>query len=578
MRSASILIAAALLSPICYSADIWVPDDYTLIQDAINAAVDGDMVIVRPGTYVENIDFVGKAITVKSEMGADVTVIDGNQAGSVVVFQSGEKELSTLEGFTLTNGYGVNNTGGGITCKNASPTISNNTILGNKTDGNGGGIYCIDSSPEITNNTIKDNSASFGCGGVYCDSSSPRIAYNTLTGNMTGGPGGGIFCYSNSHPTIANNVISRNTSDGSGGGIYCYCYSSPTITGNIIFRNSAYHGAGIFCYDLAFPTIINNLISENKALWFGGGIEIYNLFSITVSGNIITGNTANFGGGISCFLSSFTITNNIISSNTAADSGGGIRCEESSLTITNNTVTGNTANNNGGGIYCFKDSSPRIANTILWDNGAPSGRAIWIGTSADPVDLTISYSDVEGGKSSCHVDPNCTLNWGTGMIDADPLFLDPANGDFHIPFDSHCRSAGDRNAPNLPDTDFEGDPRTGLFAFPDIGADEFHTHFYVNGIVSSGSNATGVIIGWPKTNPVMLISGSEILPTPDPTPYGDLWLMPPWEHRVHFNPMPDNGVRIIDRVISTGLPPGTQIPFQALVGTELSNLWVVDIE
>jgi len=80
------------------------------IQGAINASLDGDIVVVRPGTYVENIDFgpggVPMAITVKSEMGPSVTFIDGNQAGSVVTFLSGEELDSVLDGFTLTNGSG----------------------------------------------------------------------------------------------------------------------------------------------------------------------------------------------------------------------------------------------------------------------------------------------------------------------------------------------------------------------------------------------------------------------------------------------------------------------------------------
>lgn len=90
VRSVVILVVLLGLSPITFSADIFVPDDYTKIQDAINAALDGDTIIVRPGTYVENINFSGKAITVQSEQGTAVTTIDGNQAGSVVTFQSGE--------------------------------------------------------------------------------------------------------------------------------------------------------------------------------------------------------------------------------------------------------------------------------------------------------------------------------------------------------------------------------------------------------------------------------------------------------------------------------------------------------
>jgi len=223
---------------------------------------------------------------------------------------------------------------------------------------------------------------------------------------------------------------------------------------------------------------------------------------------------------------------------------------------------GNDADQFGGGIWC-QDSYPTITNTIFWKNSAKiQGPEIYV-YSGTP---DITFCDVKGGWT------------GTGNIDADPLFIDASQGDFHIVFDSPCRSAGSRHAPGLPDVDFEGDPRTGLFAFPDMGADEFHTHFYVNGKVSSGGTATGVIIGWPQTSPVMLISGSDVLTDPMVTPYGDFWLQPPWEHRVHFQPIPNNGVRPVTRIYSGSLPPGTTLPVQALVGTELSNLCVIEVE
>ncbi len=515
MKSVVILVVLLGLSPIAFSVEIFVPDDYTKIQDAINAALDGDTIVVRPGTYVENIDFSGKAITVQSEQGAAVTTIDGNQAGCVVTFQGGEGLDSVLEGFTVTNGSGTWHMsytgGGGIYCETSSPTITNNTISNNTANGRGGGIYCYAGSPAITKNTITGNVAdnSIG-GGLFFSKSSPAIINNTFSDNRA--DWGGAIYFSNASPTIANNTISGNTAYFYGGGI-SFSGSSPIITGNTISGNTAKPGI------------------SSKAC--AGGIHFYNSTPI--------------------------ITNNIISDN-KADIAGGIYCDWSTPVITNNTISGNTAHDFAGGIWLSSPTPTYITNTILWGNVAPLDPEI-----CGKITL-VTYCDIKGG-------------WpGTGNIDADPLFLDPANGDFHIPFDSPCRSAGDRNAPNLPGSDFEGDPRTGLFAFPDIGADEFHTHFYVNGTVSQGSSATGVIIGWPKTNPVMLISGSGVLPTPDPTPYGDFWLMPPWDHRVHFNAMPDNGVRFIDRLVSTGLPPGTQIPFQALVGTELSNLWVVEVE
>ena len=104
----SCFFAAFLLFPVLgLTATIYVPDNYTTIQGAIDASSNGDTVIVRPGTYVENIDFVGKATTVKSELGAAVTTIDGNQSGTVASFVSGEDSDSVLEGFTLKNGTGT---------------------------------------------------------------------------------------------------------------------------------------------------------------------------------------------------------------------------------------------------------------------------------------------------------------------------------------------------------------------------------------------------------------------------------------------------------------------------------------
>src|SRR5258708_7411001 len=108
---------------------IHVPADQPTIQSAINAAVNGDTVQVAPGTYVENINFLGKAITVAGDqttLGAQTTIIDGNHNGPVVTFVSGEGPQSVLTGFTIRNGsaqFGGVYDGGGIQIGNSSPTI-----------------------------------------------------------------------------------------------------------------------------------------------------------------------------------------------------------------------------------------------------------------------------------------------------------------------------------------------------------------------------------------------------------------------------------------------------------------------
>jgi len=103
----TVFIFILLLSPYCLSKVWEVPGDCPTIQAGIDSCSTGDTVMVSPGTYVENIDFLGKAIVVVSLYGPDSTVIDGNQEGSVVTFANGESVHSVIEGFTITNGSGT---------------------------------------------------------------------------------------------------------------------------------------------------------------------------------------------------------------------------------------------------------------------------------------------------------------------------------------------------------------------------------------------------------------------------------------------------------------------------------------
>jgi len=160
--------------------------NYITIQEGINAAVNGDTVLVYPGTYYENINFNGKNITVASKYITtqnnsyiDSTIIDGNQNGSVVTFNSSEDSSTILCGFTITNGTGtiyhhIFTCGGGIYCDDVSPTISDCIIM-NNTAKWGAGIHCFSSNIILKNVTICNNHAIFIGGGLCLRNNSTII-------------------------------------------------------------------------------------------------------------------------------------------------------------------------------------------------------------------------------------------------------------------------------------------------------------------------------------------------------------------------------------------------------------------
>jgi hypothetical protein len=203
----------------------YVPDDFATIQAALDMATNGDMIVVRDGTYAgagnKNLDFDGKAIYLRSENGPANCIIDCQHDGRAFAFHSGETPESVLDGFTITKGLtqysGVfpDGWGAGILCYRSSPTIKNCVITGNQSigtdSGSGAGISCyLNASPIIVNCLVASNSGVWG-GGIYCNfSSSPNISNCTITGNFARG-GGGIYTANQSWPTITDSILWDNS-------------------------------------------------------------------------------------------------------------------------------------------------------------------------------------------------------------------------------------------------------------------------------------------------------------------------------------------------------------------------------
>ena len=171
MKKLSLGFLLLFISFISTAQIINIPGDYPTIQQGIDAAVNGDTVLVQQETYVENINYNGKNITVGSlflttqdTAYISQTIIDGNQSGSsVVTFENGESQNAVLTGFKITNGYS-SLSGGGISCiYSSNPSLVNLIITGNSADYNGGGIICgAGASPGIENVLITNNSAANG--------------------------------------------------------------------------------------------------------------------------------------------------------------------------------------------------------------------------------------------------------------------------------------------------------------------------------------------------------------------------------------------------------------------------------
>lgn len=264
MKKLLMLLLIILSSDILSGQIINIPGDYPTIQQGINASSNGDTVLVQPGTYIENINYNGKNITVASLylIARDTsyisqTIINGGQDGTVVMFESGEDSTAVLIGFTITNGF--SNSGGGIRCYSSGPTIKNSIVENNSVSGNpqggGGGICCYTWEDttywvRIEDVVVRNNTAggTFGGtgGGINCKNMSLEIINVKIQNNSTshiGGnwsKGGGIYIESPSNGHfdtifLRDCTISGNETHGNGGGIYLNDLSDTSSSISLIF-------------------------------------------------------------------------------------------------------------------------------------------------------------------------------------------------------------------------------------------------------------------------------------------------------------------------------------------------------
>jgi predicted GH43/DUF377 family glycosyl hydrolase len=425
-----------------------VPTFVSTIQGAIDASNDGNIVLVEEGTYQENINFKGKAITVASRflMDGDTshisnTIIDGSEpshpdTGSVVRFVSGEDTNSVLKGFTITGGIGtVHSTfnyrgGGGIYCFNSGGCIESNHVLNNTVnstdEATGGGLAVDVTTPttviirdnRIINNSLNGTTGAYGAGveivNVNAKVIGNEISHNHAVSSSGQANPGGLGFWSDTpsipYAVVKDNQISFNSATGidvgnysgagSGGlGIYEYrgVVENNKITHNWVNGSQDAFGAGMSCGDIPDSlVIVGNYIANNSVehgYGWGGGLCIYrsgNIYSpVIVLKNIIVNNSAEGGSG---------------------SVGGGIWIRgNSEVIMLNNSVLFNLAESGGG--LNSRNSNTTIVNSIFWQDSSIVGHPELVnsGTSGS---LEVSYSDVKTGWS------------GFGNINTDPFLYD----------------------------------------------------------------------------------------------------------------------------------------------------------
>ena len=245
---------------------IRVPQDQSLIQDAVQQSADGDTVMVSDGSYEELITIAAKNIALLSVSGAATTIIDGGGYGPVLLIDGSS---SIVSGFTITGGASASDAGGiRIQGEGETPKIRECIIDGNTGSSSGGILIKQDTAPVIAECEITGNTSSGDGGGVRIIRADALMERNIIAWNTTtGGSGGGIAILQDCAPRIINNTVYENHSS-SGRGAVCCNTSHPEIINNIIAENTG-GGGGIRCENGGFPQLSYNDV------WGNGDLDYY---------------------------------------------------------------------------------------------------------------------------------------------------------------------------------------------------------------------------------------------------------------------------------------------------------------
>ena len=429
------LLSAILISFSVFATTRNVPGTYATIQAGLNACLNGDTVLVQPGTYTQNIVWPNLAnIKLFSAGDTSNTIINGGGVATVITISVNTDTNTIIKGFKITNGYG-NTTftnAGGVQVQSGGVKFLN-CLISNNNPGGGSTLYAYGAGAYVGGtNSVFDNV-------VFRNNNSSSGGY---------GFGGAMYIPTNTTVRMRNCIARSNLVTAAN-----YCWGGGINSeGNLILSNS---------------TIENNSTSSG-GYNFGGGIAITagtaTITNVKIINNTL-GGTPNFiwGGGLytdgasTTNLTNVLIAGNILSNSSFVNGGGGIHIEgaNTSLIAIQITVSENRRANNGtitgSGLQVETSASATINNSIFWNTNG--GAEIDNNSST----VTINYSDVRGGF------------FGIGDINTNAMFV--STTDFHLQMTSPCAGVGTLSgAPNY-DLDNNMRPMPAL-TNPDMGCYE----------------------------------------------------------------------------------------------------------
>ena len=437
--------------------------------------------------YGGGIYFAGKNIATVSDCEIISCSATAGNAGNGGNFGDADTAGTGRVGGGFSGEYWKNSAcGGGIYCGSSSKIIfencnvSNNSVAGGMSgvggsNSPGPGVGALEEQP-ITSYLIP----SYGAG-VFCEAGSSLVFRGCdITGNFAqdvndpNDPalpayrltpyisyGGGIFAINVDSALVSDCNFTDNFAT-LGGGLYWDGTETVVIDSNFI-ENSAFKGGGIYCIESEASTIrgcefIRNEV--NEAGGEGGGIYSSSVPIDIIDCQILRNVALASGGGV--YLDGGAsgpriLANCLFTDNYAGRDGGGVSANwfadpiVSNCTFVRNAAVGTFGEPDntgfGGGFYCSYESNSIVTDSIFWNNYALKGHDLGVGSGflldQRCATLVVSFSDVKSSPNDVWVDENCTLKWGDGNIEEDPLFVTGPFGDFYL---SQIASGQSRNS------------------------------------------------------------------------------------------------------------------------------------